>query len=78
MLAESEKRVHRLQVRTCLVRRLTRLMKRAAVLKKIAKAAKAHGLDHGTHELTRHTAVRVGRTTRTLGRHSEVDEVTAR
>ena len=28
---------------------MTRLMKRAAVLKKIAKAAKAHGLDHGTH-----------------------------
>jgi hypothetical protein len=53
-------------------------MKRTAVLQKIAKAAKAHGLDHGTHELTRHTAVRVGRTTRTLGRHSEVDEVTAR
>ncbi|UUZ45158.1 hypothetical protein LP422_02405 [Janibacter limosus] len=35
-------------------------MKRTAVLQKIAKAAKAHGLDHGTHELTRHTAVRVG------------------
>ena len=53
-------------------------MKRTAVLKKIAKAAKVHGLDHGTHELTRHTAVRVGKTTRTLGRHSEIDEVTAR
>lgn len=26
---------------------------------------------------TRHTAVRVGDTTRTLGRHNEVDDVTA-
>lgn len=53
-------------------------MKRTAVLKKIAKAARRHGLTYGTHELTKHTAVRVGNTTRTLGRHTEIDDVTAR
>lgn len=52
-------------------------MKRDAVLKKLKKAAKAHGLPFETVELTRHTAVRIGATSRTLGRHSEIDDVTA-
>lgn len=53
-------------------------MKRSAVLKKLAAAAKDRGLRYGTHELTRHTEVRIGETSRTLGRHREIDEVTAR
>lgn len=53
-------------------------MKRKAVLDKLRKSARALGLEFATTELTRHTAVRVGSTTRTLGRHSEVDDLTAR
>lgn len=52
-------------------------MKRTAVLRKVARAAKGKGLEFDTHELKKHTAVRVGATTRTLGRHNEVDDVTA-
>lgn len=47
------------------------------MLKKIQAAAKAAGLEYRIVELTRHTAVIVGSTSRTLGRHAEVDEVTA-
>ena len=57
--------------------RLT-LVRRNAVLDKLRKAAKARGLDFEVFELTRHSAVRIGSTTRTLGRHSEVDDLTAR
>ena len=57
--------------------RLT-LVKRNAVLDKLRKAAKARGLDFEVFELTRHSAVRIGSTIRTLGRHSEVDDLTAR
>lgn len=53
-------------------------MKRKAVLKKISSAAKAGGLDFEVTEGTRHSMVRVGATSRTLGRHSEIDDVTAR
>lgn len=53
-------------------------MKRRDVLRKIKAAAQDRHLIFHTTELTRHTAVRVGRTTRTLGRHREIDEVTAR
>lgn len=53
-------------------------MKRRAVLKKIEAEAKRRGIQFGTEELTRHTAVKVGGTSRTLGRHSEVDDLTAR
>lgn len=53
-------------------------MKRKAVLKKISSAAKAGGLDFVVTEGTRHSMVRVGATSRTLGRHSEIDDVTAR
>ena len=54
-----------------------KFMNRKAVLKKIKAAARARGLDFETRELTRHTAVQDGDTTRTLGRHNEVDDVTA-
>lgn len=53
-------------------------MKRNAVLAKLRKAAKARGLDFEVFELSRHSAVRVGSTTKTLGRHGEVDDLTAR
>lgn len=52
-------------------------MKRTAVIKKLRKAAKASGLEYSERELTRHTAITVGSATRTLGRHNEIDDVTA-
>lgn len=53
-------------------------MKRTAVLKKVRQAARSAGLDYSEAELTRHSAITVGGVTRTLGRHSEIDDVTAR
>lgn len=53
-------------------------MKRKAVLDKLRKAAREAGLEFDTSELSRHTAVRVGGTTKTLGRHAEIDDLTAR
>lgn len=53
-------------------------MKRKAVLDKLRKAARERGLEFDIIELTRHTAVRIGSTTKTLGRHAEVDDLTAR
>ncbi|KXA68021.1 hypothetical protein HMPREF3223_00347 [Cutibacterium avidum] len=53
------------------------LMKRKAVLDRLRKQAQLRGLDFELTELTRHTSVRVGRTSRTLGRHAEVDDKTA-
>ncbi|KAB1950026.1 ribonuclease PH [Brevibacterium linens] len=53
-------------------------MKRTAVLKKLKQAAKAAGKDFSLTELTNHTGVTVGQTRSTLGRHSEIDDVTAR
>ncbi|MDO5094500.1 MAG: ribonuclease PH [Propionibacteriaceae bacterium] len=52
-------------------------MKRTAALAKLRKAARAQGFDFDITELTCHSAVRVGGTTRTLGRHSEIDDLTA-
>ena len=53
-------------------------MKRNAVLKKLKQEAKARDLDFSTTELTNHTAVTVGTTSRTLGPHVEIDDPTAR
>lgn len=53
------------------------MMKRSAVLARLRRAAKAKGLEFTIIELSRHSAVRIGSTTRTLGRHSEVDDLTA-
>lgn len=53
-------------------------MNRRAVLKKLRMAAKNAGLEYREYELTNHTGVRVGAIAATLGRHREVDEVTAR
>ena len=53
-------------------------MNRRAVIKKVKNEARSRGLEFSTTELTRHTAITVGETSRTLGRHNEIDDVTAR
>lgn len=53
-------------------------MKRKAVLKKIRDRARRAGLPYSETELTNHTGVTVGGTRSTLGRHSEIDDLTAR
>lgn len=53
-------------------------MKRRDVIKKLQAEAKARGLQFSISELTRHSEVRVGHTSRTLGRHNEIDDLTAR
>ena len=53
-------------------------MKRRAVIKRLQDEAKARGLTVDITELTRHTAIKIGKTSRTLGRHTEVDDLTAR
>lgn len=53
-------------------------MKRTAVMKKLKQAAKAAGKEFSVSELRNHTGVTVGSTRSTLGRHSEIDDVTAR
>lgn len=53
-------------------------MKRRDVLKKIKTQAKEQGLVYSETELTNHTGITVGGTRSTLGRHSEIDDVTAR
>ena len=52
-------------------------MKRRDVIKRIEVAARAKGLPFEVTELTRHTGITVGGKRSTLGRHSEVDEITA-
>jgi len=54
------------------------LVKRTEVIKRLRKAARDAGLEFETYELRNHTGVRVGGTRSTLGRHSEIDDVTAR
>lgn len=53
-------------------------MKRRAVIKKLQLEARRHGLEFEEIPLRRHDAYRVGSVTRTLGRHSEIDNLTAR
>lgn len=52
-------------------------MKRTAVLKKIKAAARRQGLSYEETELTNHTGITVGELRSTLGRHNEIDDVTA-
>ena len=51
-------------------------MKRSQVIKRLRQAAKEAGLDFEVTELTRHTGISVGGHRSTLGRHTEVDEIT--
>lgn len=53
-------------------------MKRSAVLKKLKKAAREQGLEFSIRELTNHSVIQIGGTARTLKRHSEIDDLTAR
>lgn len=53
-------------------------MKRTAIIKKLRSEAKRRGLEFEEIALTRHDAYRVGNTTRTLGRHREIDDLTAK
>lgn len=53
-------------------------MKRGDVIKKLKKHAKAKGVSFDEYELTNHTGFKIGNTKSTLGRHSEIDDVTAR
>lgn len=53
-------------------------MKRSAVIKKLKAEAKRQGKDFEVVELTNHTGIIVGGLRSTLGRHNEVDDVTAR
>lgn len=53
-------------------------MKRVAVIKKIKAEAKRQGKSFEEVELTNHTGVIVGGHRSTLGRHKEIDDLTAR
>lgn len=53
-------------------------MKRYAVIRKLRAEARRRGLEFEEICLTRHDACRVGDTTRTLGRHNEIDDLAAR
>lgn len=53
-------------------------MKRTAVIKKIKAEAKSRGKSFEMVELKNHTGIVVDGVRSTLGRHSEVDDVTAR
>lgn len=53
------------------------VVKRRAVIQRLRNEARARGLAFDVVELTRHTAVKVGATSKTLGRHAEVDDLTA-
>ena len=53
-------------------------MKRYAVIRKLRAEARRRGLEFEEIHLTRHDAYRVGDTTRTLGRHNEIDDLAAR
>jgi predicted DNA binding CopG/RHH family protein len=52
-------------------------MKRGEVLNKLKKQAKKAGLPYSVYELTNHTGIKIGDTASTLGRHSEIDDLTA-
>ena len=53
-------------------------MKWYAVIKKLRKEAQRRGLEFEEIALKKHDAFRVGSTTRTLGRHREIDDLAAR
>jgi len=52
-------------------------MKRRAVIQKLKREAHLRELDFEIIQLTKHTGVRVGKTTKTIGRHSEIPDGTA-
>lgn len=52
-------------------------MKRTEVLRRVRRAARDAGVSFEVVELTNHTGVVVGGLRSTLGRHTEIDDVTA-
>jgi hypothetical protein len=56
----------------------TTLVKRSEVLRRVRRAARDAGVSCEIVELTNHTGVIVGGLRSTLGRHTEIDDVTAR
>ena len=52
-------------------------MRRRKVIERLRTEAKARRLAFTVRELTRHTAITVGGTIRTIARHAEIDDVTA-
>lgn len=52
-------------------------MRRTDVIGKVRDAAKVADLDFGQVELTNHTGIVVGDHRSTIGRHREVDNITA-
>jgi len=56
----------------------TTLVKRTAVLRRLRRAARDAGVSYEVVELTNHTGVVVGGVRSTLGRHTEIDDVTVR
>lgn len=56
----------------------TTLLKRSVVLRRVRRAARDAGVSFEVVELTNHTGVVVGGVRSTLGRHTEIDDVTAR
>ena len=52
-------------------------MKRSKVITILKKAAREAGLGFEETELTRHSVFKVGTSSHTLGRHNEVDDITA-
>jgi hypothetical protein len=53
------------------------MVKRKAVLDRLQTEARRRGLSFEMEELTRHTAIRIDGFASTLGRHSEIAEMTA-
>lgn len=53
-------------------------MKRGDVIKKLRQQAKKADVEFDQFELTNHTGFEVGGKRSTLGRHNEIDDVTAR
>jgi hypothetical protein len=54
------------------------MVKRTEVIRRLRQAAGAKGVGFGVVELTNHTGIIVDGFRSTLGRHREVDEITAR
>ncbi|KWZ75186.1 MAG: hypothetical protein E6700_09800 [Winkia neuii] len=53
-------------------------MKRAQVIKRLKQAAKAANLSFEVREGTRQTQIKVGSTSKSLGRHNEIPDIAAR
>ncbi|HEU5222159.1 MAG TPA: ribonuclease PH [Candidatus Lumbricidophila sp.] len=53
-------------------------MKRSDVIRRIRAQARSSGKEFAIYELKNHTGIKVGNTASTLGRHAEIDDLTAK